>query len=108
MAAAVGTSVVTAGPAAAAPLVPIYLPYGPERVYDSREEVGRIVRYETRNLLDGFAFPEDAALLLQRHAHWNPVLQGLPVGVALPRRSRRPAQDQVFLISPTGSDSVRC
>ena len=60
-AAAVGTSVVTAGPAAAEPLVPIYLPFGPERVYDSREEGGRIVRNETRNLLDGFAFPEEAA-----------------------------------------------
>ena len=34
---------------------------GPERVYDSREEGGRIVRNETRNLLDGFAFPEEAA-----------------------------------------------
>jgi hypothetical protein len=60
-AATVGTSVVTAGPAAADPLVPIYLPYGPERVYDSREDDGRIGRNQTRNVLAGFSFPEEFA-----------------------------------------------
>lgn len=60
-AAAVGTSVVGAGPAAAEPIVPLYLPYGPERLYDSREGDGRIVRNETRNLGAGFALPEELA-----------------------------------------------
>jgi hypothetical protein len=60
-AAAVGTSVVTASPAAADPLIPIYIPIGPERLYDSRDEGGRIGPSQTRNLLDGVAFPEDLA-----------------------------------------------
>ena len=41
VAATVGSSVVTAGPAGAAPLGPVYLPFGPMRLYDSREGGGR-------------------------------------------------------------------
>lgn len=58
VAAAAGTSVMTAGPAAAAPLVPVYLPLGPIRVYDSREVGGRISRNQTRNVHTGLADPE--------------------------------------------------
>ena len=61
VAAAAGTSVMTAGPAAAAPFVPVYLPLGPIRVYDSREVGGRISRNQTRNVLAGMATPETIA-----------------------------------------------
>lgn len=63
-AATVGTSVMTAGPASAAPLAPIYIPVGPIRVYDSRTGGGRISRNQTRNVLAGFADPEDLAFCL--------------------------------------------
>ena len=59
-AAAAGTSVMTAGPAAADPLVPVYLPIGPVRLYDSREEGAPISRNQTRNL---FADSAPSALL---------------------------------------------
>src|SRR5688572_30665724 len=57
-AAAVGASVLGATPAAADPIVPIYIPFGPERVYDSRDTSDRIVRNETRNLFAGVIDPE--------------------------------------------------
>ena len=61
VAAAAGTSVMTAGPAAADPLVPVYLPIGPVRLYDSREEGAPISRNQTRNVLAGMATPETIA-----------------------------------------------
>jgi hypothetical protein len=52
-AAAVGTSVITAGPAAADPIVPLYIPVDPERLYDSREVGGPILSGQTRTLFAG-------------------------------------------------------
>jgi hypothetical protein len=52
-AAAVGASMISATPAAAEPIVPIYYPIGPERVYDSRTIGDNIIRNETRTLFAG-------------------------------------------------------
>ena len=57
---------------------------GPERVYDSRRG-GRADRPQRDPEPVGWlCVPRGSGLLLQRHAHWNPGLSGLPVRV--PRR----------------------